>query len=51
MAALVAVRHNVRLRALYRRMVAAGKAKKIALTTATRELIIILKPMLRDGQP
>jgi transposase len=32
MAALVAVRHNPALRAFYRRLVAAGKAKKLALT-------------------
>ena len=51
MAALVAVRYNPALRAFYRRLVAAGKAKKLALTAAMRKLLVILNAMLRDRQP
>jgi transposase len=51
MAALVAVRHNPALRAFYRRLVAAGKAKKLALTAAMRKLVVILNALVRDGQP
>jgi transposase len=51
MAALVASRHNPVIRAFYQRLVAAGKAKKLALTAAMRKLLVILNAMLRDGQP
>jgi transposase len=51
MAALVAVRHNPALRAFYDRLVAAGKAKKLALTAAMRKLLTILNALLRDRQP
>lgn len=51
MAALVAVRRNPTLRAFYQRLVAAGKAKKLALTAAMRKLLVILNAMLRDRQP
>jgi transposase len=51
MAALVAVRHNPALRAFYQRLVAAGKAKKLALTAAMRKLLVILNAILRDRQP
>jgi hypothetical protein len=48
MAALVAVRHNPALRAFYLRLVAAGKAKKLALTAAMRTLIVTLHALLRE---
>jgi transposase len=51
MAALVAVRHNPALRAFYLRLVAAGTAKKLALTAVMRKLLVILNAMLRDCQP
>jgi transposase len=51
MAALVAVRHNPTLRAFYRRLLAVGKPKKLALTAAMRKLIVTLNAMLRDGTP
>jgi len=51
MAALVAVRHNPWLRAFYQRLVAAGKAKKLALVAAMRKLVVILNAMLRDATP
>jgi transposase len=51
MAALVAIRHNPALRAFYLRLLAAGKAKKLALTAAMRKLLVILNAILRDRQP
>ena len=51
MAALVATRHNPVIAAFYRRLVAAGKPKKLALIAAMRKLLVILNSMMRDGQP
>ena len=51
MATLVATRHNPTIRAFYERLVAAGKAKKLALTACMRKLLVILNAMLRDGTP
>jgi transposase len=51
MATLVASRHNPAIRAFYQRLVAAGKAKKLALTAAMRKLLVILNAMLRDRSP
>ena len=51
MAALVAVRHNPWLRAFHERLVAAGKARKLALTAAMRKLVVIVNAMLRDRTP
>ena len=51
MAALVAVRHNPMLRDFYDRLVAAGKAKKLALVAAMRKLLVILNALVRDGTP
>ena len=51
MAALVASRHNPVIRAFYQRLVAAGKARKLALTAAMRKLLVILNAMLRDHTP
>ena len=48
MAALVAARHNPVIRALYRRLVAAGKAKKVALVACMRKLLTILNAMIRN---
>jgi transposase len=49
MATLVASRHNPVIRSFYLRLVAAGKARKLALTAAMRKLLVILNAMLRDG--
>ncbi|MGH2395354.1 MAG: transposase, partial [Candidatus Limnocylindria bacterium] len=51
MATLVATRHNPTIRSFYDRLVAAGKAKKLALTACMRKLLVILNAMLRDGTP
>ena len=47
MAALVATRFNPVIRAFYQRLLAAGKAKKVALTACMRKLLIILNAMLK----
>jgi transposase len=51
MAALVASRHNPVIAAFYRRLRAAGKPKKLALTACMRKLLTILNAILRDRQP
>jgi transposase len=51
MATLVAVRFNPAVKAFYQRLVAAGKAKKLALTAAMRKLLVMLNAMLRDDKP
>jgi transposase len=47
MATLVAVRHNPAIRAFYQRLVAAGKAKKVALVAAMRKLLTIVNAMVK----
>ena len=51
MAALVAARHNEVIARFYRRLVAAGKPKKVALVACMRKLLVILNAMVRTGQP
>ena len=51
MASLVATRCNDVIRAFYRRLLAAGKPKKVALVACMRKLLTILNAMLRDGRP
>jgi transposase len=48
MATLVATRHNPVIRAFYTRLLARGKAKKVALVAAMRKLLVILNAMVRD---
>jgi transposase len=51
MGALVAARHNPILSAFYRRLLADGKEKKVALTAVMRKLLVILNAIVRDGTP
>jgi transposase len=51
MAALAAVRHNPALKAFYGRLLAAGKAKKVALTAAAHKLLTIADAILRSKRP
>ena len=51
MGALVASRHNPVIRDFYRRLLAAGKPKKLALTACMRKLLVILNSMLKHGLP
>jgi transposase len=50
MAALVASRYNPILKALYLRLVARGKAKKLALTVLMRKLIILANKLLKNPE-
>jgi len=48
MAALVASRYNPILKALYQRLLARGKAKKLALTVLMRKLVILANRLLKN---
>jgi len=48
LAALVASRHNPVLKSLYLRLLANGKAKKLALTVLMRKLIILANLLLKN---
>ena len=48
MGALVATKHNPVLQAFYTRLLAAGKAKKVALTACMHKLLTIMNAMVRD---
>jgi transposase len=48
MSALVASRHNPILKALYLRLLDAGKPKKLALTALMRKLIILANRLLKN---
>lgn len=48
MGTLTAVRYNPQLKSFYRRLLAAGKQKKIALVACMRKLVTILNAMVRD---
>lgn len=51
MGTLVGVRHNRVLSAFYARLLAQGKAKKVALIACMHKLLRILNAMIRDGKP
>ena len=51
MAALTASQHNPLLKAFYRRLLAAGKPKMVALIAVARKLLVILNAMIRDKKP
>lgn len=51
MATLVAARYNPVIRAFYRRLLAAGKPKLVALVAAMRKLLTILNAMIKSQQP
>ena len=51
MATLAATRHNPPLRACYERLLAAGKAKKVALTACMRKLITICNAIIKSNTP
>jgi transposase len=48
MATVSAIVHNPPIKAFYARLVAAGKAKKVALVACMRKLLTISNAMLRD---
>jgi len=51
MATVAAVRSNPVIKVFYQRLLAAGKAKKVALVACMRKLISILNAMLKHGTP
>jgi transposase len=51
MGALVATNRTAIIRAFYRRLVAAGKPKKLALVARMRKLLTILNTMIRTRRP
>ena len=51
MATLVAIRHNVQIRAFYERLCAAGKRKKVAIIACMHKLLIIMNAMIKHAQP
>jgi transposase len=51
MGALVAARHNPAIREFYKRLRAAGKTGKVALTACMRKLLTILNAMLKHQTP
>lgn len=51
MAAMVAARCNPVLKAFYQRLIAAGKAKLVALIAVARKLLTILNALIRDKSP
>ena len=51
MAVVVAVRRNPVIGAFYRRLRAAGKPAKVALTACMRKLLVILNAMVRAAAP
>lgn len=50
MAALVAKQHNPVIREFHRKLLKAGKAKKVALVACMRKLLIILNAMMKSKQ-
>jgi transposase len=51
MATLCATRHNPVIQEFYKRLVAAGKPKKVAITACMRKLLAILNAMIKYGTP
>ena len=51
MSVLVAIRHKLPLDATYRRLLAAGKKPKVAITACMRKLLTLLNAILRDRTP
>lgn len=51
MAALVATRHNPAIKLFYRRLVEAGKPKKVALVACMRKLLTVLNAMAKARRP
>jgi len=51
MAAVSASCHNPPLKAFYQRLLAAGKARKLALIACLRKLLVILNAMVASGTP
>jgi len=51
MPAITAIQHNPVIRALYQRLVQAGKHHYVAITACMRKMLVILNAMLKSNQP
>lgn len=51
MPAISAIQHNPVIRALYQRLVQAGKHHYVAITACMRKMLVILNAMIRSNQP
>ena len=51
MATLTAAKHSPDIRALYQRLVGAGKLPKVALVACMRKLLTTLNAMVRSNKP
>ena len=51
MAALVATRHNPRLKTFYQHLLIKGKPKKVAIVAVMRKLLVILNTMIKNKEP
>lgn len=51
MAALAATRWNLDIKTFYQRLLAKGKAKKVALVACMRKMLVILNAMAKSGKP
>jgi transposase len=49
MAMMSAIQCNPKFKAIYQRLVAAGKPKKVAIIACIRKLVIVLNSMVREG--
>jgi transposase len=50
MAVLTSIRYGTGVASFYRRLVAAGKPKKVAMVASMRKLLVALNAMVRDGR-
>ena len=50
MSALVATRHNPTMQRFYKRLIAKGKPKKVALVAVMRKLLVVLNAMVKNNQ-
>ncbi len=51
MPALVAIRYNPALKAVYERLVSKGKPKKVAIIAVMRKLLILAYAVLKSNKP
>lgn len=49
MAMMSAIQHNPKFKAIYKKLIAAGKPPKVALVACMRKLIVILNAMVQNG--
>jgi len=51
MGALVAIRHNPRMRKFYKKLLEKGKRKKVALVAVMHKMIMVLNAMVKNNTP